>query len=63
MVSVDMMIISSMERFIKVNPAVSRILGYSEEELLGKNFLEVTHPDDLEITKKEVVKQAPKAKK
>ncbi|MBP8886648.1 MAG: PAS domain S-box protein [Flavobacterium sp.] len=56
MVSVDMMIISSMERFIKVNPAVSRILGYSEEELLGKNFLEFTHPDDLEITKKEVVK-------
>lgn len=56
MMSVDMMIISSMERFIKVNPAVSRILGYSEEELLSKNFLEFTHPDDLEITKKEVVK-------
>lgn len=56
MMSVDMMIISSMERFIKVNPAVSRILGYSEEELLSKNFLEFTHPDDLEITKKEVIK-------
>jgi PAS domain S-box-containing protein len=56
MMSVDMMIISSMEKFIKVNPAVSKILGYSEEELLRKNFLEFTHPDDIEITKKEVQK-------
>lgn len=56
MMSVDMMIISSMEKFVKVNPAVSTILGYSEEELLSKNFLEFTHPDDIEITKKEVIK-------
>ena len=48
--SVDMMIISSMEKFVKVNPAVSKILGYSEEELLSKNFLHFTHPDDQEIT-------------
>lgn len=54
--SLDMMIISSMERFIKVNPAVVTILGYSEEELLSKKFLEFTHPDDLEITKREVAK-------
>ncbi|TDD73775.1 PAS domain-containing protein [Flavobacterium caseinilyticum] len=54
--SVDMMIISSMEKFVKVNPAVSKILGYSEEELLSKNFLHFTHPDDQEITKKEVIK-------
>lgn len=56
MMSVDMMIISSMDKFIKVNPAVSKILGYSEEELLSKNFLEFTHPDDIKITKKEVLK-------
>ena len=56
MMSVDMMIISTMERFVKVNPAVSKTLGYSEEELLQKNFLEFTHPDDLDITKKEVQK-------
>ena len=54
--SVDMMIISSMEKFIKVNPAVSIILGYSEEELLSKNFLDFIHPDDIEITQKEVAK-------
>lgn len=56
MMSVEMMIISTLEKFIKVNPAVSRILGYTEEELLSKNFLEFTHPDDLEITQKEVEK-------
>ncbi len=54
--SVEMMIISSMDKFIKVNPAVSKILGYSEEELLSKSFLEFTHPDDIEITQKEVAK-------
>lgn len=54
--SVDLMIISSMNKFVKVNPAVSKILGYSEEELLSKSFLEFTHPDDIEITKKEVAK-------
>ena len=56
MMSVEMMIISTLEKFIKVNPSVSRILGYTEEELLSKNFLEFTHPDDLEITQKEVAK-------
>lgn len=56
MMSVEMMIISTLEKFIKVNPSVSRILGYTEEELLSKNFLEFTHPDDLEITQKEVDK-------
>ncbi|MBG6061159.1 PAS domain S-box-containing protein [Flavobacterium sp. CG_9.1] len=56
MMSVEMMIISTLQKFIKVNPSVSRILGYSEEELLSKNFLEFTHPDDLEITHKEVAK-------
>ncbi|OAB25637.1 PAS domain S-box-containing protein [Flavobacterium fryxellicola] len=56
MMSVEMMIISTLQKFIKVNPSVSRILGYSEEELLSKNFLEFTHPDDLEITQKEVAK-------
>jgi PAS domain S-box-containing protein len=54
--SLDMLIIASSDKFIKVNQAVSKILGYSEEELLNQPFLTYVHPDDVEITKKEVAK-------
>ena len=33
---------------MQVNRSLCRILGYSEEELLDKTFMEITHPDDLE---------------
>ncbi len=33
-------------RFLMTNPALCRMLGYSETELLGKTFEEITHPED-----------------
>ena len=33
--------------FMKVNQTLCRILGYSEEELMGKTWVEITEPDDL----------------
>ena len=33
--------------FMKVNQTLCRILGYSEEELLDKTWVEITEPDDL----------------
>ncbi|MCS0543703.1 PAS domain S-box protein, partial [Aeromonas veronii] len=33
---------------LKTNPALSKITGYLEEELLSLTFQEITHPDDLE---------------
>ncbi|HBN09023.1 MAG TPA: hypothetical protein DD435_10375 [Cyanobacteria bacterium UBA8530] len=33
--------------YLKVNRSLSEILGYSEAELLSKNFQEFTYPDDL----------------
>jgi diguanylate cyclase (GGDEF)-like protein/PAS domain S-box-containing protein len=35
-------------RWLKVNPAVCRILGWPERELLRQTFQDITHPDDLE---------------
>jgi PAS domain S-box-containing protein len=35
-------------RWLKVPPTLCQLLGYSEEELLGHRFHEVTHPDDVE---------------
>ncbi|MGH7928265.1 MAG: PAS domain-containing protein, partial [Candidatus Binatia bacterium] len=35
--------------WLKIPPTLCALLGYTEEELLGHSFTEVTHPDDVEI--------------
>ena len=54
--SIDIMVIASKDKFIKINPAMSRILGYSEQELLSHPFLTYVHPDDWVSTKNEINK-------
>lgn len=34
---------------VDVNPGICRMLGFSRQELLKKNFADFTHPDDLSI--------------
>ena len=34
-------------RFLQVNRALCQMMGYSEEELLGMRWQDITHPDDL----------------
>ena len=34
-------------RFLKINPQYRKILGYSEAEMLGFTFPQITHPDDI----------------
>jgi len=34
-------------RWLKVNQALCEIVGYSEREMLGLSYREITHPDDL----------------
>lgn len=40
--------ISEQGRWLRVNQALARITGYTEEELLQKTFSDITHPDDCE---------------
>ncbi|HEX7113282.1 MAG TPA: EAL domain-containing protein, partial [Mizugakiibacter sp.] len=37
-------------QFLKVNRKFASLLGYSEPELLARNFADVTHPDDVGTT-------------
>ena len=52
--SIDLICITDIRTatFLKVNPAFTHTLGYSEEELLGRSFLDFIHPDDVDITLK-----------
>ncbi|HEX9151341.1 MAG TPA: PAS domain S-box protein [Flavobacterium sp.] len=54
--SLEIMVIASKDKFLKVNPAATKILGYSEEELVSRPFLEFTYHEDVEVTQKEVAK-------
>ncbi|WP_242093880.1 PAS domain-containing protein [Aestuariivivens sediminicola] len=54
--SVDSLVIASKEKFIKVNPSLSKLLGYSDAELLAKPFTDFIHADDTAATKKEIEK-------
>ena len=39
---------------IHINKAFSKMLGYTQEELQNKRWQEITHPDDIELTQKEM---------
>jgi diguanylate cyclase (GGDEF)-like protein/PAS domain S-box-containing protein len=36
----------------EANPSLCKMIGYSESELIGRNYKEFTHPDDAEISNK-----------
>jgi PAS domain S-box-containing protein len=56
MLTSEMMIIASPTHFIKVNPAAVKILGYSEEELLSKPFLDFVYTEDKISTQSQIEK-------
>lgn len=45
--AIGIALVSLKGEWLKVNPAICRIVGYSEEELLATDFQSITHPDDL----------------
>ena len=53
--SVEMLSMSSFDGYFRrINPSFTRILGYSNEELLSRPFIDFVHPDDVEATLQEV---------
>ena len=55
-ISIDSLVIASNERFIKVNPSLSNLLGYTTEELVSNPFANYILPDDLEMTEEAIKK-------
>ncbi|MDH3205817.1 MAG: response regulator [Gemmatimonadota bacterium] len=50
-VSLDLLCVSNFEGyFLRLNPAFGELLGYSDEELLSRPFMDFVHPDDVEGT-------------
>jgi len=49
--------------FTKINPAFTRVLGYSEKELLSQSFLEFIHPEDKEPTQNVIDEQLQRGEK
>lgn len=53
--SLDLLCVASPEGyFTKVNPAFEELLGYTQEELLSRPFMEFVYPEDREATEREV---------
>ena len=50
--SIDMQCIADINTttFLKVNPAFSNVLGYKEDELLDRSYLDFIHPEDVAPT-------------
>ncbi|WP_298868782.1 PAS domain S-box protein [uncultured Gimesia sp.] len=50
--SLDLICVADIETatFVKVNPSFLRLHGYSENEVLGRTFLDFIHPDDVAPT-------------
>ena len=64
-IALDMICIADIRTatFVKVNPSFSRILGYTESELLGSSFMDFIHPDDIGPTKKVLKEKLQKGQK
>jgi PAS domain S-box-containing protein len=54
--AIGMALIAPDGNFLKVNNALCELTGYSEKELLSRNLMDITHPDDQENSLKNMHK-------
>jgi PAS domain S-box-containing protein len=55
--SLEMMCVAGFDGYFKrVNPAWQKVLGFTEEELLSRPYMEFVHPDDRDATAREATK-------
>lgn len=54
--SIDSLVIASQNKFIKINPSLSKLLGYSDAELLSQPFKTFIFPEDIATTEAEIKK-------
>ncbi|SDI28989.1 PAS domain-containing protein [Winogradskyella thalassocola] len=54
--SIDSLVVASQDKFIKTNPSLSKLLGYSNEELLSKPYKSFIFPEDVASTEEEIKK-------
>ena len=47
--AIGLALVSTEGKWLKVNPALVKLLGYTPEELLASTFQQITHKDDLEL--------------
>ena len=47
--AIGMALVGTDGRFLRTNRSLRELLGYPDEELLGKTFQDITHPDDLSV--------------
>ncbi|MCL7927561.1 MAG: HAMP domain-containing protein [marine benthic group bacterium] len=58
-VSLDLLCIAGTDGYFKrTNPAFTTVLGWSEEELLSRPFLDLVHPDDVVATTEQIERLA-----
>lgn len=51
---IGMAIVDLEGRWLEVNPALERMLGYAASELVGRSVFDISHPDDVETSRQYV---------
>ncbi|WP_429551062.1 ATP-binding protein [Paraburkholderia sp. MM5477-R1] len=51
---VGVLVLHAHSNYLMANPAFERMLGYSREELARLRAIDITHPDDIEVTKSNI---------